>query len=272
MIENRFTYIKNVFVDDNNGADYINLDKSMIVYNQIISSLQKPLKLILFYGSPGSGKTFLLNKIKEDLKGGVIFFPHPFFSEKEFLHSLYREIFFKDSDEPLESYETFLRVYKRDSLKEESELKQNVVTIMLDEAQMYPSSLIEQIRLMADTFMFKFLFTIHKTKDGEDILAKEYFQTRIWESIELESIDEKEVKIYIRNKIKNEIRDIFNDNDYFLIQGITKGNLRTINKLMYKVFELFEFYETNRPSFLQNPNINTQIIEMSAIDRKLIDA
>ena len=85
-MSNSYTKIKEIFIEDNNVNDFVNLDKSTLAYHRILSALQKPLKLILFYGKPGCGKTFLLNKIKVDLekKAKVAFIPQPFFDEKEF--------------------------------------------------------------------------------------------------------------------------------------------------------------------------------------------
>ena len=75
MSGNKYTTIKNIFADIGQESDYINLDKSIVAYKKILDLLQKPVKLIVFYGKPGCGKTFLLKKIVSDLKeqGNIVF-------------------------------------------------------------------------------------------------------------------------------------------------------------------------------------------------------
>jgi hypothetical protein len=268
---NRFSDVKNIFVEGK-VFDYVNLDKSVIAYDKLANAIGKPLKLVLFYGKPGVGKTFLLEKIYSDLriKYPIVFFPRPFFDEKQFLKSLFEEIFAIKSQE-FSGYEEFLIVYKSKMPKIS---EQTIVTVLLDEAQLYPQDLIEKIRLMADTRLFKFLFTVHKT-EREDALAKDYFKTRIWETIELGESTEGEVKSYLEKKflyhskfehfscVRNFISTIF---------SITKGNLRTINKLLFKLFELYEYYEANKPSIIANDDNKKRLIEMAAIATGLIDA
>ena len=55
---NKYTTLKNIFIDVAGENNYINLDKSIIAYKKILDLLQKPAKLILFCGKPGCGKTF----------------------------------------------------------------------------------------------------------------------------------------------------------------------------------------------------------------------
>ena len=272
--ENIYTHIKDVFIDEDESLNFVNLDNSISCYNKIVLALKKPLKLILFYGKPGSGKTFLLNKIANDLKEdkSLIFFPHPFFSEATFIEALCEQIYEKKLED-INNFESFIKFYSKD-FSSKDEILKNQMTVILDEAQLYPTELIEKIRLMADTRMFKFLFTIHKT-ENEDILAKDYFQTRIWESIELSSADVNEIIIYLQRKLSQKNYDKylkFEKKDYECAYSFCGGNLRTLNKIMYKFYEICEYYEQYQPSKLSGDKANTTILTMAALDAGLIDA
>jgi len=265
---NNYTELKNIFIDGE-IFDYVNLDKSAFAYERLVQTLDKPLKLILFFGKPGTGKTFLLQKIYNDYKDekSIVFFPRPFFDEKEFISALYEEIF-KETPPSFNGYNEFLSI----SIKKLKD-KQSI-TVLIDEAQLYPEELIEKIRLMSDSRKFKFLFTVHKT-EKEDVLAKDYFQTRIWETIELHNSSINEVKTYIEKKMlyhnKFEYLSLFKEHHYKLLMKFTKGNLRTINKLMYKLFEILEYYDANKPSIIKRKSLKPKFFEMAAISLGMID-
>ncbi len=272
-MSNRFTEVKDLFVESN-IFDYVTLDKSVLTYEKLVKSLQKPLKLILFYGKPGTGKTFLLRKIYNDLSRSqsIIFFPQPYFDEGSFLSALHDAIFADKTTEVLDSYEKFLKLYRE---KTKNYTKKDVIIVLLDEAQLYPIDLIEKIRLLADTRLFKFLFTVHKT-EKEDILAKDYFTTRIWENVEMPNSSLGEVKSYLEKKFllhnKLEYFNFFSNQLINEIFNLTNGNLRTINKLLYKFFEICEYYESNQPSLVNANQTKLKYIQMAAINSELIDA
>lgn len=266
---NKYSLAKELFIDNLESLRFIDLDKSKIAYHKIITSLHKPLKLILFYGKPGSGKTFLLNKIEKDLKEKnekIILLKQPFYTESGFYSTLYGKIF--NEDKTIDRYEDFLNYFKNYDVSSEAYM------VMLDEAQMYPDILIEKIRLLSDTKIFKFLFTVHKTIAGEDILAQEHFTTRIWETIELSESNESEIQLYIEKKLEslnNGLdKGLFDRNNFKFIFKVTKGNLRTVNMLLYKAFEIYEFYEQERVSEFNKPKINEKILEMAALDKGLL--
>ena len=241
-MNNNYTEIKNIFVEGSDKVDdFVNLDKSTLAYHKILNALQKPLKLILFYGKPGCGKTFLLHKIRGDLvkKAVVVFMPQPFFDEAEFFHEIFVQIFGRTPKQPVKNYENFMRIYKEISR------------------------------------LFRFLFTVHKT-DEEDTLAKDYFKTRIWESIELPNSTLSELRLYIEKKLVfhdfHPYFMMYSEDNFNLLFHLTDGNLRNLNKLLYKMYEILEYYETNRPTEIGSSCINSKIIEMAAISAGLINA
>ena len=274
MSGNKYTTIKNIFADIGQESDYINLDKSIVAYKKILDLLQKPVKLIVFYGKPGCGKTFLLKKIVSDLKeqGDIVFFPYPFFNEAEFVTSLYEGIFNKEPQEKIGSYEQFIKIYKA---KTDDVQDRKPVVVILDESQLYPEILLEKIRIMSDSGLFKFLFATHEYID-KDILSRDYFKTRVWENIEMGSVDVGEMKVYLENKFQNNqfyyIFSKFTESQFEILNSLSKGNLRMLNKLMFNIFELYEYFDANQPTIIGGNTMVTKIIEMAAIKSELIDA
>ena len=65
---------------------------------------------------------------------------------------------------------------------------------------------------------------------------------------------------------------MFKKNHITLLHQCTKGNLRTINKVMYKLFEIYEYYEANKPSLVGGKHAKMKFIEMAIIDAGLLDA
>lgn len=99
---------------------------------------------------PGTGKTFLLQKIYNDFKNKkkIIFLPRPS-DESSFIKALYENTFGKASTN-VTNYDKFLALVAKNIKKQE----EDSIVVLLDEAQLSSTELIEKIRLMADSRLF----------------------------------------------------------------------------------------------------------------------
>jgi len=263
-MKSRYEAAKNVFIDSIDIDDYIELSSSVTAYKQLQHSIEKPLKMILLFGRPGTGKSILLNRIQGKLKyqKEIYYFDTPAPTEKEFFQKLFKVLTQKELPKNTEvNFSALIDFCK--SLRNKRE-----IIILLDEAQMYGSEIMEKIRLLSDTRAVKFVVSLHKTED-EDLIAKEHFQSRIWEIIELKNATKEDQTAYIHKKLlkKNlfEIANSIKPKDMKLIHKFTKGNYRECNKLMFTVFEICEYYDTHEPSKINYSHIPSKIIEMSAL-------
>ncbi len=263
-MKSRYEAAKNVFIDSVDIDDYIELNSSVAAYKQLEHSMNKPLKMILLFGRPGTGKSILLNRITEKLKHQkeIYYFDTPAINEKEFFHKLFKVLTKKNMPNNTEvNFSALVDFCKNLRGKRE-------IVILLDEAQMYGPEMMEKIRLLSDTRAVKFIVSLHKT-DDEDLVAKEHFQSRIWEVIELKNATKEDQTSYIHKKLlkKNlfEIANSIKDKDMKLIHAFTQGNFRECNKLIFTIFEICEYYDRNEPSKIKYDQIPKRIIEMAAL-------
>ena len=275
MYNNIFKNSKEVFIDSVDAKEYVQLDRVAAIYSSLKKSVKKPLKMILLYGKPGTGKSMFLAKLYDDMKDSqkTLLYSTPILDDSEFFKTLARDLYSVKYNGEL-NFTQFMRIVEQNS-DEISEEKKNVPLILLDEAQLYSKEQMEKIRLLADTRKLKFVITLHKT-EKEDIIAKEHFQTRIWESIELVNASQNELKIYIQKKLMKanlfDAANMFHNKNISLIYKITGGNYRDTNKLLYTMLDIYHWYAKNDPSKISFTQISNKILEMAALQTGLLHA
>ena len=269
-MKSRYESAKNVFIDSIDLDDYIELDSSLSAYRQLEHSINKPLKMILLFGRPGTGKSILLNRLQEKLKQQreIHYFDTPAVNEKEFFYKLFKVLTKKSLPQNTEvNFSALVNYCKKLRGKRE-------IIIILDEAQMYGAEMMEKIRLLSDSRAVKFIVSLHKT-DDEDLIAKEHFQSRIWEVVELKNATLKDQTAYIHKKLlkKNlfEIANSIKEKHMKMIHKFTRGNYRECNKIMYTIFEICEYYDKNEPTKVNYEQIPKKVIEMAALKLGYID-
>ncbi len=221
---------------------------------------QKNVPLMFMIGDPGVGKSYLLRLIEKEIKHKylTVFLDNPFFDKKDFLELLYKAKglnFDKDKN---------FNDLKNEIIREYKDIKH---VIFIDEAQLLSEEQFELLRILSDTKVFKFVFTMHK-EEGKEILKRKHIKSRDKSVIEINGLHKNEVLRYIQSSLISnsfmEIAQMFSKNHALKIARYSSGNFRVIKRFLYKLMVLLDFAKKN--SLKRYEQINSTLLLMVAID------
>lgn len=242
-----FKEAKSVFKDVVNTSLYIPLNSSSKVEIDIKSAIEEQEKMVLLAGEAGRGKSFLLNKLYEDIK------------------ERYDVVFIKNP---------YARIDQLTDLFNKG-IKTDYCIVMVDEAQSLDVNILENLRLLSDTGEFTIILATHE-KDARSIFKKKHFQTRINYNLKLNNITRNEIEAFINFKLLKKdltsISHMFTKSNFSLIYKLTKGNLRRTNQIMYKLFDILDYFYENKPHKINSKKLSNKFIEMSYLDLKGFNA
>ena len=230
-----FNEAKELFRDVVDVNNYIPLPSSEAVKNDLLNAINQKEKMIILTGKAGSGKSLLLKSIYKEMKNQNNIF---------FVSNPYLEI---------ESVSKVLPKLDKDSH----------YILLLDEAQLLNSEIWENLRIYADRGNLTIVFATHNT-DVEKLLEKKHFKTRINYIISTRIPTKNEIENFIMTKLLrnnlNEIAGMFTNSNLRLIYKYTNGSLRATNQLMYKLFDVMDYFYKNYPHRFNMKKISNKYI------------
>ena len=213
-------------IDPQDFFSYINFE---IVKEELLSTKSN---IVFLLGEPGSGKSFMLNYLKNQFPGKFVLQDEPFFSREEFL--------------------------QKHDIKDK--------TVLIDEAQLLSREMIEFLRILSDKGN-RVILGMHE-KEGEKIASLPQFNSRYTQKIYMKPLNFEEFEKYIVTKfIRHEKKDLINKKTLKKIYRFTKGNFRLSKKFMFTSLNLLNYSYKNA---LKYKTIDGCIIDMSAIELGLV--
>ena len=242
-----FSEAKELFRDIVDVKNYIPLPSSEKIKMDLLSAIAQKERMILLTGEAGSGKSLLLKSIYYELKDKKDIF---------FISNPYLEI------------ENVLKILK------ELDLDSHHI-MFLDEAQLLTPQIWENLRIYADKGNITIVFATHDT-NVKELLSKKHFKTRINTILPVKKISRDEMENFILTKLlKNNFNDIasmFNKSNFKLIYKFTNGSLRATNQIMYKLFDILDYFYKKNPDKINLNKLQNKYIHIAIMDLKAIDA
>ena len=236
-----FDKAKDLFRDKIDISLYVPLSKKLEI--DMMYAISEKEKMILLYGEAGNGKSFLMSRVYNTLKEKNID------SDLCFIHN------------PIE---------EEDILSDELLLLDNKKhrVVFIDEAQTLSLDRIETLRMLADNKNYTIILATHEEK-AKEIFAKKHFSSRINYVLNTTPCRYDEMVFFISSKLTHngfeEIDRMFRKSNYKLIYKFTDGNLRKINQLIYRTFDIISYFYKKYPAKMHKDRIDNKYIEMANI-------
>ena len=226
---------------------YVPLPSQEKVKIDLISIIKQRDKIVLLTGEAGSGKSMILKKIYEELKDEeVIFFVSNPYSEINSILSLLKKV------KPTH-HQTFL----------------------IDEAQLLSAETWENLRIYADRGNVTLLFATHDT-NVDELLKKKHFKSRINYIIPTDPISFEETQNFVLTKLNraglSDVAKMFTKSNFRKVYKFAKGSLRGTNQLMFKLFDVLDYFYTKSPAKVNLRKLSNKYIEIAIMDLKEFNA
>jgi len=235
----KFAKARELFRDIVDLKNYVPLSTSEKTKQDLLNAINQKEKIVLLTGEAGSGKSLLLRSVYDELKGKKVFFVSNPYLEIDSILGLLKNLDINDHH-----------------------------ILLLDEAQLLESKTWENLRIYADRGNVTIVFATHDT-DIKKLLEKKHFSTRINYIIKVKPVSFEEMKNFIITKLlKNdlhEIVDMLDNKNFKKIYSFTKGSLRATNQLMYKLFDVVDFFYKKNPKKFEK-KIDNKYIEIAIMD------
>ncbi len=264
---NQYLEAKRLFSDDADLSGYfdsLTFEHAKRELVEAVNSHDTPLIFLL--GDPGVGKSFLMQFLDNRIQNTKIakYFPHPYFEEKEFLEAL---VSLSGPNVAHDQHSTHALI---------NHLKKHFhdleYTVLIDEAQLLGEEQIELIRILSDMKLFQFVLAMHR-KEGEQILKKPHFKSRVTKTIYLEHLTPDEVGRYIQQRLlSHNLSDLasrFSKKHIAFISKTAQRNFRTTKKMLKTLFEIM--YLAQKGGMRAYERIDMRTLTMAAIDIGAID-
>lgn len=238
-----FAKARELFRDVVDLNNYIPLSTSEKTKNDLLLAINQKEKMILLTGEAGNGKSLLLRTVYEELKSN-------------------KKVFFVTNP--------YLEINSILSLLKSLDINTHQI-LLLDEAQLLTPEIWENLRIYSDRGNVTIVFATHDT-DIKKLLEKKHFSTRINYIIPVKKVTQSEMENFIYSKLLknnlNEIADMFSKRNFKKIYKYTKGSLRATNQLMFKLFDVMDYFYKKYPSKFENKKIKNKYIEIAIMDLK----
>ena len=252
-------------LDNSDSELYFESIAAEFTKNALLKSINtKDIPLMFLLGEPGVGKTHMLSVIQKSLPSDkkILFSSEPFTTPESFLHFILKDQYFdKNLSLPELKEEAVRRFRDVDNL------------IIIDEAQLLDTIILEFIRILSDSNQFNFLLSMHK-EEGEAILSKSHFASRSHSVVTLNILTKNEINKYIESQLLRSglgnISQIFKSKSIKLLQTLSKGNFRVLKQMLKHTFSIMDYARSNGHKKYTTPN--SCVITMAAIDLGIIDA
>jgi len=257
-----YQVLAKLFEEEKNPLEHFYKNHNVVqTESKMLQILQNSHKQLLFLiGEAGVGKSAFLNYFATSSTIDTIKFDVPFFEPVDFVKTLIAKSGTEIEGHSLvELIEQVSRIYK-----------ERETVVIVDEAQLLSHSMIETIRILADSKAFWFVLAMHK-HESQKLLNEPQFTSRPHKVLEMGKLSFDEAKGFVHNNLKRgDFEYIWPtvEKNFKIFYKLSRGNFRDLKKLLHTTFLLINFaLQSGKKKF---SSLDKRVITMAAIENGLI--